>query len=148
MVPALPRIFRGASSPFCRWQRAKIWHSAASGIRAKPFGGMGMAETALITGASSGLGLQYARLFAADKKDLVVVARRKERLEALAGELSAAHGVTVTVIAADLADPAAPRRIVDEVKARGLEIEYLVNNAGFGTSGAFAESEPVKALDM
>jgi short-subunit dehydrogenase len=107
-----------------------------------------MAETALITGASSGLGLQYARLFAADKKDLVVVARRKERLEALAGELSAARGVAVHVIAEDLADPAAPGRIADRVKARGLAIEYLVNNAGFGTSGAFAESEPVKALDM
>src|SRR5258708_29802642 len=117
MVPALPRIFRGASSPFCRWQRAKIWHSAASGIRSKPFGGMGMAETALITGASSGLGLQYARLFAADKKDLVIVARRKERLEALAGELSAPHGATATLIAADPGDPPPPPPSVCAAKA-------------------------------
>ena len=107
-----------------------------------------MAGTALITGASSGLGLQYARLFAADKNDLVLVARRKDRLEALAAELSSTHVVTVHVVADDLADPAAPRRIVDEVKARGLAIEYLVNNAGFGTAGAFAEIEPAKTLDM
>jgi short-subunit dehydrogenase len=107
-----------------------------------------MAETALITGASSGLGLQYAKLFAADKKDVVLVARRKERLEALANELSSAHGVKAHVIAEDLTDPAAPRRIAEEVKRRGLEIDYLVNNAGFGTTGAFAESEPSKELEM
>lgn len=107
-----------------------------------------MPDTALITGASSGLGRQYARLFAADKNDLVVVARRKERLEALATELSGAYGVAVHVVADDLADPAAPGRIVDQVKAMGLAVEYLVNNAGFGTAGAFAKSEPGKALDM
>jgi short-subunit dehydrogenase len=107
-----------------------------------------MAETALITGASSGLGLEYARLFAADKKDLVLVARRRERLESLANELSTAHGEKVYVIAEDLRDPAAPRRIFDEVKQRGLAIEYLVNNAGFGTNGAFTEAAPEKELDM
>jgi short-subunit dehydrogenase len=107
-----------------------------------------MAETALITGASSGLGLQYAKLFAADKKDLVLVARRKERLEVLASELSGSHGIRAHVVAEDLSDPPAPRRIVDAVKARGLAVEYLVNNAGFGTNGAFAESDLSKQLEM
>lgn len=105
-----------------------------------------MAETALITGASAGLGLEYAKLFAADKRDLVLIARRKDRLEALAQELIAAHGVKAHVIAADLMDPAAPQRIVDEVKRLGLAIDYLVNNAGFGTNGAFARLDPAKEL--
>lgn len=107
-----------------------------------------MGEVALITGASSGLGLEYAKLFAAHQKDLVLVARRKERLDALAKEISAARGVKVEVIAADLADPTTPGRIAEEVKRRGLEIEYLVNNAGFGTSGPFAESDLAKELEM
>jgi short-subunit dehydrogenase len=107
-----------------------------------------MTETALITGASSGLGAEFARLFAADKKDLVVLARRKDKLEALASELAAAHGVKVHVIAEDLRDPAAPGRIYDEVKRRGLTIDYLVNNAGFGSTGRFIEIEPIKELDM
>jgi short-subunit dehydrogenase len=107
-----------------------------------------MGEVALITGASSGLGLSYARLFAADHRDLVLVARRRDRLESLAREISAAHGVKVQVIDADLAIPSTPRRIAEEVKRLGLEIEYLVNNAGFGTTGPFAESDPAKELEM
>src|SRR6266851_9536406 len=98
---------------------------------------MSMSEVALITGASSGLGLEYAKLFAVHQRDLVLVARRKERLDALAKEISA-----------DLADPTTPGRIAEEVKRRGLEIEYLVNNAGFGTTGPFAESELAKELEM
>jgi uncharacterized protein len=107
-----------------------------------------MAETALISGASSGLGLQYAKLFAADKKDVVLVARRKDRLEALARELSTAQGIHAHVIAEDLSDPAAPGRVVDAVRTRGLAVEYLVNNAGFGSNGAFAESELNRQLEM
>ena len=103
-----------------------------------------MAETALITGASAGLGLEYARLFAADKRDLVLVARRKDRLESLGEELSKAHGVKVHVIAADLMDPGAPKVILDEVKRLGLEIDFLVNNAGFGNSGKFWEIDADK----
>jgi len=95
--------------------------------------------TALITGASAGLGAEYSRLFAADKHDLVLVARRRDRLEALARELESAHGVKARVVAADLAAPDGVSRVVDEVRRLGLEIDFLVNNAGFGTSGAFVE---------
>ena len=107
-----------------------------------------MAHTALITGASAGLGREYARLFAASKVDVVLIARRQDRLEALAAELSSAHGVKAHVFAADLLDPAATARIVAEVKRLGLDIEFLVNNAGFGTTGAFVECDPEKELGM
>ncbi len=104
--------------------------------------------TALITGASAGLGLEYAKLFAADKHDLVLVARRKDRLDAIAAELGKAHGVKVHVIAADLMLGTAPKQIVDEVNALGIEISFLVNNAGFGSSGSFAELDPARELGM
>jgi len=107
-----------------------------------------MPETALITGASSGLGWQYAKLFAKDKKDLALVARRRERLEALAAELSSAYGVKVHVLVEDLADPAAPSRISQEVQRRSLTIEYLVNNAGCGAAGLFVQSDVGKQLEM
>jgi short-subunit dehydrogenase len=107
-----------------------------------------MAKTALITGASAGLGLELAQLFAADKHDVVLVARRRDQLEALATRLAAERGVVAGVISADLADPGAPQRIVDELARRGLEIEFLVNNAGFGTSGPFADSDLVRELAM
>jgi short-subunit dehydrogenase len=102
--------------------------------------------TALITGASAGLGLEYARLFAADKHDLVLVARRRDRLEALAAELSKAHGIKVHVVSADLMEASAPQQIIDEVKQKGLQIDFLVNNAGFGSNGAFAELDLAKEL--
>jgi short-subunit dehydrogenase len=104
--------------------------------------------TALITGASSGLGAEYARLFAADKHDLVLVARRKDRLEALAGELRPAHGVRVEVVSMDLATPEGPARLVEEVGRLGLQVDFLVNNAGFGASGAFADLELSRELEM
>jgi len=104
--------------------------------------------TALITGASAGLGAEYAKLFAADKHDLVLVARRRDRLEALARELQSAHGVTARVVTADLALPDGATRVVDEVGRLGLEIDFLVNNAGFGTSGAFVELDAGRELEM
>jgi short-subunit dehydrogenase len=104
--------------------------------------------TALITGASSGLGAEYARLFAADKHAVVLVARRRDRLEALARELRAAHGVTAEVAAADLAKPEGPARVVEEVGRLGLPIDFLVNNAGFGASGAFLDLPLSRELEM
>lgn len=107
-----------------------------------------MAKTALVTGASAGLGAEYAKLFAADKHDLVLVARRLDKLEELAATLRAAHGVTVRVIAADLTDAGAPQRLFDELAGAGVEVEFLVNNAGFGTNGAFVELDPRREIDM
>jgi short-subunit dehydrogenase len=107
-----------------------------------------MGTTALVTGASSGLGVEFARLFAADGVDLVLVARRRERLEALATELRAARKASVQVIAADLAVPGEVERVIAEVQNQALEIEFLVNNAGLGNVGAFAGSALATQLVM
>ncbi|MBI3506844.1 MAG: SDR family oxidoreductase [Proteobacteria bacterium] len=97
-------------------------------------------ETVLITGASSGLGLELVRLFAADGADIVLVARRKDKLETLAAEIKG-RGSEARVIAADLAEPDAPKRIHAELARAGVQIDVLVNNAGFGARGPLAESE-------
>jgi len=85
---------------------------------------------ALVTGASAGLGAEFARQLAARGHDLLLVARREERLKDLARELGAAHGVRVDVFGADLAEAEAPARIERFVAERGLQIDWLVNNAG------------------
>ncbi|MEM6799680.1 MAG: SDR family oxidoreductase [Planctomycetota bacterium] len=89
-------------------------------------------ETVLITGASSGIGLELARLFAADGCRLVLTARSEERLHQLADELREKHGSEVYILIEDLADPDAPQRLYDAVRVAGLEVDTLVNNAGFG----------------
>ncbi|NUP24038.1 MAG: SDR family NAD(P)-dependent oxidoreductase, partial [Streptomyces sp.] len=87
-------------------------------------------QTTLITGASSGLGAEFARQFAERGSDLVLVARRADRLQALADELSAKHQVTATVVPFDLTVPAAGEALAKEVARRGITVTSLVNNAG------------------
>jgi len=100
---------------------------------------MSAREVALITGASMGIGEELARIFAADGRDLVLVARSEDKLRSLAQELEGAHGISAHVVPSDLTDPAAPAKIFATLDHKGLELDYLVNNAGFGASGAFAE---------
>ena len=92
-------------------------------------------RTVLVTGASAGIGQAIAEVFASEGFDLVLTARRLDRLEALAADLRRRFGRRVTTIADDLADPAAPGRIVEAVSKAGLTIDALVNNAGFGVPG-------------
>lgn len=94
-------------------------------------------STALVTGASAGIGREFARALAARGHGVTLVARRAERLEELATELRGEHGVRVEVIPTDLADQDACDRLVEEVDHRGLVVEILVNNAGFGIYGPF-----------
>jgi short-subunit dehydrogenase len=105
-------------------------------------------KVALITGASAGLGEQFAQCFARDGHDVILVARTASRLEALASKLEQEHKVKAHVLAADLARPEEPQRIFDEVRARNLEVEFLVNNAGFGSSGPFLEQDLAKEAEM
>lgn len=104
--------------------------------------------TVLITGSSAGIGLDLAHLFAAGGHDLILVARRKESLDVVASECATRHGARADVIVADLADPAAPTLIGNEVKRLGRSVDALVNNAGFGSHWAFAESDVSRELDM
>lgn len=105
-------------------------------------------KTALVTGASSGIGAAFARALAARGSDLVLVARSTERLEALAAELRAGHGRRVEVVARDLAEPGAAAALARTVAERGLTIDLLVNNAGFGSVAAFAVEDPAQAQRM
>ncbi len=97
-------------------------------------------RTALVTGASAGIGASFARVLAAHDFDLVLTARREDRLRALAGEITDRHGVAVRVVAADLAEPGAPARLQAEIDQAGLAVDLLVNNAGFGLPGKYAET--------
>ena len=94
-------------------------------------------KTALITGASAGIGRDYARYLAAEGYDLILTARRKTRLEEVARELSGAFGTQVTVLTADLTDPAAPTKLAADIRKKRLQVDYLVNNAGYQVPGFF-----------
>ena len=104
--------------------------------------------TALVTGASGGIGEELARLFAADGHDLVLVARSRDKLARLSEELGGKHGVRARVLAADLARDEAPREIFEELGAGGVEVDALVNNAGFGSYGLFAETDLESELGL
>ena len=97
----------------------------------------GEGKTALVTGASSGIGKAFAELLAAKGYALVVTARRRDRLDELAGQLATKHRVATHVIVADLADAEASAQIADAVLALGLPIDVLVNNAGYGVPGSY-----------
>jgi uncharacterized protein len=103
---------------------------------------------ALITGASGGIGLELARLCAKGGHDVILVARRRDKLDEIAKYLTGMYGVRVEVIAADLADPEAPQAILGQVEQRGLGIDVLVNNAGFGDWGLFGRADLKRQLDM
>ena len=105
-------------------------------------------STCLVTGASSGIGDQLARQLAAKGHGVTLVARREDRLRALADELAATHGVRADVVAADLSDVAARHSMVDTVAERGLTVDVLVNNAGFSTSGPVHRSDPGREISM
>jgi hypothetical protein len=105
-------------------------------------------KTALVTGASVGIGRDLAIVLAEHGHDLVVTARNQEQLEALAAELHSKHGVRVEVVVADLAKPQAANEIFEEVARRGIAIDLLVNNAGFGGHGRFDREEIDQILGM
>ena len=107
-----------------------------------------VSNTALVTGASSGIGAAIAAELASRGYSLALVARREERLRSLATELASEHGVEAAVIACDLADPAERDRLIDELRAGGRAVELLVNNAGFGHQADFARSPPERMVEM
>jgi short-subunit dehydrogenase len=104
--------------------------------------------TALITGGSVGIGLEIAKLFAADDHPVVLVARRQDRLDAAASEIEKKFGTRPLTIALDLANAASPPQLLESVNALGIEIEFLVNNAGFGLGGQFSETSIDRELEM
>ncbi|WP_421764330.1 SDR family NAD(P)-dependent oxidoreductase [Ekhidna sp.] len=107
-----------------------------------------MKKTALITGASSGIGKEFAHIHAKKGGDLVVVARSVDKLNKLKNELEDSFGITVHVIAQDLSNPKAAKAVYDEVKKQGVTLDYLINNAGFGGVGKFHERNLEDDLNM
>jgi uncharacterized protein len=105
-------------------------------------------KTALITGASGGIGLELTKLFARDGYDLVLVARRADKLEQLKSELEKRRGISVRVIAKDLAKPDSPEEIYAELEKEGVQVDALVNNAGYALFGPFIENGEQEVLDM
>jgi uncharacterized protein len=105
-------------------------------------------KTALVTGASAGIGKAFALELARRRFDLVITARRRERLDELAAQLRAEHGVRVEVIAADLARPDAAQLLFDEITTRGIKIDVLVNNAGYGLGVTYLKTSWQQQADF
>lgn len=104
--------------------------------------------TALITGASAGIGAELAKIFGEHKHDVILVARRQDALEALAGQIEGRSGVRVSVFPADLAEPGAPAELFEAIRGAELDVDILVNNAGFGLGGEFTETDLDTELRM
>ena len=105
-------------------------------------------ETVLITGASSGIGMEFAKLFAQDGSNLVLVARRKNKLHQLSEELKTKYGIKAYVLPKDLSKKSASIEIFDHLREKSIEIDIVVNNAGFGTKGAIVDLDIEHQLDM
>ncbi len=103
-------------------------------------------KTALITGASFGIGMEFAGIFAREGYNLVLVARSADRLRQLAAELEKRHGTRSLILAADLSEPGSPAYVLDQTTRAGIQVDVLVNNAGFGQYGMFAESDLEECL--
>ena len=105
-------------------------------------------KTALITGASTGIGKELAVIHAKKGGNLIIIARNENKLNQLKNELEKKHNVKVVVIAKDLSGLNAPQEIYNEVKQQGIEIDYLINNAGFGALGKFHELDLTRQISM
>jgi short-subunit dehydrogenase len=103
-------------------------------------------KTALITGASFGIGLEFARIFAREGYNLVLVARSADKLRQLASELEKAHGGRSLILATDLTEPGASAYVLDQTTRAGIQVDILVNNAGFGQYGKFVENDLEECL--
>lgn len=107
-----------------------------------------MNKTVLITGASSGIGLNFSHKFAGSGHDVILVARSEGKLMNLAHEIESKYGVKAHVFTSDLSNPEAPKKLYEEVKEKEIHVDILINNAGFGLFGEFEETEMSKELDM
>lgn len=107
-----------------------------------------MNKTALVTGASTGIGYELSKIFARDGYNLVLVSRTKQKLEALAKELESKHSIQAKVIPKDLSKPNAPQGLYDEVLADSIEVTDLVNNAGFGLNGKFVDFSTEQQMEL
>lgn len=105
-------------------------------------------KTALITGASTGIGKELAKIHASKGGNLIIIARSESKLNELKKELEQQYKINVLVIAKDLSDVNAPQEIYDEVKNQGIKIEYLINNAGFGALGKFQNVDLARQISM
>ena len=102
----------------------------------------------LITGASSGIGYELAKLFAKDGKNLIIVSRNKDRLEQVKTEIENKYGIRIEILPKDLSDPQAPLKIFSELEKEDIDVDVLVNNAGFGVFGLFSETDLQEEFEM
>ena len=104
--------------------------------------------TALVTGASGGIGKSFAEKLAVKKTNLIIVARSEDKLNALAQQLQQQYNIQVEVIVKDLSETSAPQEIFDAVQAKGLSVDMLINNAGFGDYGEFSQTDGDRQIQM